>query len=275
MNITYLADFTLADYYGGAEMVDGNICERLGIDVTKTSSIKSIDGGTHYILGNCLGLHQDLKEELIAKKNYSIFEHDYKIHPSRQPNRYKDNVFPKTELNTLYIRLIENAKNMYVQSKDHMDCHITNGVNANYVNLSTSIWSDDELDQLSSVSGLVTYNSHHFAIINSTVPEKGTKIAIDWCKSRDIDYRLIERAAQYDFYKDLARQPALVYFPIVKESFCRVVVEARAMYMNVLTTKNYGAVKEPWYSQYMGHNLCKFLKESSKKNIDLIVQNTA
>lgn len=270
MDLIYLADFTINDYYGGAEMVDKNICDRLGITVTKTNSISKIESNTHYILSNCPGLNKDLKIELIAKKNYSIFEHDYKIHPSRQPNRYPSNIFPENELLPIEVLLLKNAKNVFVQSQDHMDCYLNNRIPANYFNMSSSIWSEEELQKLDDIGRLTPYKDHRFAILNSPIPEKGTKIAVDWCNQNTIDYTLINRSTQFKFYQDLAGQPALVYLPFVKESFCRVVVEARAMHMNVITTKTYGAVKEPWYKEYMGASLIKFLLEQSKKNTEIL-----
>lgn len=270
-NIIYVADFTVDDYYGGAEMVDKNITEYLGIPVTRTRELLSIDTKAHYILSNTLNMHPSLKEEFTRQKNYSIFEHDYKIHKSRQPNRYPSNIFPESELLPIEVKLLHNAKNVFVQSSDHLECYIHNGIKANYYNLRTSIWSQEELDKLDIIGSTAAYTTHEWAVIDSKVPEKGTAVAIEWCKQNNIDFALIPRTNKDIFYKNLSEHPTLIYMPIVKESFCRVVVEARCMYMNVVTPKTYGAVKEPWF-KLKGIDMIKFLKERSKENISTIIK---
>lgn len=267
MKLAYITDFVLGEYYGGAEMVDDTISKALGIPITKARDLTNIDPATHYFISNFTTLHPYAKIEFINKKNYSIFEHDYKIHTTRQPNRYPDEIFPKNEL--INVDFFESARTVYVQSTDHFDCYKKNGINANFVNLRTSIWSDKELDLLDSIGRVSPYTTHKFAIIDSTVPEKGTQPAINWCNTNIIDYELIPRLPKEKFYEELACHPALVYIPYVKESFCRLVVEARCMYMNVITPRTYGAAKEPWFNRH-GSDLIGFLKESSKNNISII-----
>ena len=67
----------------------------------------------------------------------------------------------------------------------------------------------------------------------------------------------------------MASYSSLVFFPIARESCCRLVVEARALGMNVLTTKNYGAVLEPWFA-LSGLELINFLREKTQENLKTI-----
>jgi hypothetical protein len=202
--------------------------------------------------------------------NYSIFEHDYKIHPSRQPNRYPNEIFPKKEL--INLDFYRSAKNVFVQSKDHLDCFQANGVQANFVNLSTSIWSDEELTILNTYRDYLLDGNrikHSFAVLDNPIPEKGTQNAVNWCIQNTIDYETIARLDRLTFLEKLSEHPVLVYFPTVKESFCRVVVEARCMDMNVISPKTFGAVKEPWFKMH-GADLIEFLRFRSRENLETI-----
>ena len=268
MNLKIVADYTLKDYAAGAEMVDDNISKALDIEIYNSKEFE-VDTNTHYLVSNATMMLPLTKRALMHFGNYSIFEHDYKMHPTRQPSRYRDCLFPAHE--RINLDFFEKAKNVFVQTKDHLDCHKANteGITVNYINLSTSIWSDKELDDLQSISSYTPVDDYTFAIIDDKGPDKGTENAVAWCKANTIDYRLIPKLPKKQFYQELARHSVLVYFPNVKESFCRLVVEARCLYMNVISPKTYGAVKEPWFCK-KGNEMIGFLREESKKNLETI-----
>ena len=270
-NIYIVADYTIKDYAAGAEMVDDNISKGLGIEIIKPEDFE-VDTACHYIISNATRLSGLKRRTLMHYGNYSIFEHDYKIHPTRQPHRYSGCVFPKHEL--INLDFYKRAKVVYLQSKDHLDCFLANGVEGNFINLSTSIWSTEELDYLKYISVMSPCNTHRFAIIGDTGPDKGQENAIAWCKANTLDYTVLPRLPKEQFYRELSYYPAFVYFPNVKESFCRLVVEARCIGMNVIAPKTFGAVKEDWYiSGLHGIDLIEFLRSSSKKNLQLILDN--
>lgn len=272
-SLVLVADYTLNEYPGGAEMVDKNISSALEIPHIKSVHLQGVDPRKHYLLSNFLQLSEEIKNVLMEVGNYSIFEHDYKIHPSRQPNKYPNNIFPKEEL--INLDFYRSAKNVFLQSKDHLDCFIANITDrVNFVNLSTSIWSDEELNQLTTIITSMVYdnarsNKHQFAVLDNPIPEKGTQNAANWCIQNTIDYETIGRMDRSTFLEKLSQHPVLVYFPTVKESFCRVVVEARCMNMNVIAPKTFGAVKEPWFKMH-GEDLIEFLRFRSKENLETI-----
>lgn len=269
MKLNIVADYTIEDYPAGAEMVDDNISKGLGIDIIKTKDFVRVDPSEHYLVSNATMMLPLTKRTLMHFGNYSIFEHDYKIHPSRQPHKFIEKLFPREE--RINLDFFSKAKNVFVQSKDHLDCHKANtlDVKINYINLSTSIWSDEELDLLNSISEHSSIATYKYAIIDDKGPDKGTENAIAWCKANTLDYELIPKLPKNIFYRTLATYSTLVYIPNVKESFCRLVVEARALYMNVISPKTYGAVKEPWFSK-TGIAMTSFLRENSKKNLETI-----
>jgi hypothetical protein len=61
-----------------------------------------------------------------------------------------------------------------------------------------------------------------------------------------------------------------VFYPIARETFCRLVVEAKCMDMEVITSKNYGASKEGWFEALSGKELIEFLRDQTKNNIEKI-----
>ena len=266
--IQLVADLLASEYLGGAEMVDDNIATYLGSRVIKSDILCYVDPSVHYILSNALNIKPEIRQQLINTKNYSIFEHDFKIHKSREPHYFKDYLFPVNE--RINLDLFENAKNVFVQSKDHLECYTQNtkDVNINFCNLSTSVWSKEELDLLESLVPS-SYKTYKFAISDNPYPLKGRAQSEQFCKQAGIDYDLIPRAPKKQYYEMLSGYPALVSFPIRKESYCRLVVEARCLGMNVITARNYGAVIEPWFSK-VGKELIDFLRVESIANVKKI-----
>lgn len=265
--VIYVADYSIEDYPAGAEMVDYNIYKALNICLIKSPRITSISKDFTYIISNATMLRDDVKKELIKNKNYIIMEHDYKIHPTRQPHRYQNGIFPQGEL--INVEFFMNAQAVLLQSFDQLDCYNSNNIKAKFVVLDGSIWSDVELKELSILGYQNNYTTHKFAIIDDKGPDKGTENAIAWCKANVIDYNLIPKMEKLSFYRVLSKHPALVYIPNVRESFCRLVVEARCLNMNVLTPKAYGASKSPWFSK-CGDDMIFFLKERTKENLNTI-----
>lgn len=268
MKAVYVADFNSLEYKGGAEFVDETIYKHyLSIPFTKSKYLSNVDPNTTYILSNTLQLIPTVKDALLKHKNYVIFEHDYKIHYTRQPNLFKDNLFPKHEI--INLDMYENARAVFMQSKDHLDCHVANGVKGNLINLSTSIWSDKELDELNTLGLTYAIENFEFAILDNPHPAKGTQNAINFCNNYKLAYKLIPKLERDKFLSTLIKYPCLVYIPHVKESFCRVIIEAHALYLNVITQPTYGATLEPWYG-IKGSQLIEFLKKSSIDNINKI-----
>ena len=58
----------------------------------------------------------------------------------------------------------------------------------------------------------------------------------------------------------------MVFYPIARETFCRLVVEAKCMGLNVITTKNYGASLEDWFDM-SGKELIDFLRMITEENL--------
>lgn len=267
-SVFYVADHDTSTHVGGAEKVDFNIYSALNIPFIKSYTLNhiGISKDNIYVISNATMLAPHITRQLKEYKNYIIIEHDYKIHPTRQPHRYPSNIFPVDEL--VNFEFYANAKVVYLQSRDHLECFKANQVPGNLVSLSTSVWDDTELSTLQRYSSK-SKSDYRYCILANSSTDKGADIAINFCKQNKLDYVRLPELSLLNFYKELSKYSTLVYFPRVKESFCRLVVEARCLQMNVISSNNYGATKEDWYTK-SGSELIEFLRIGTQNNLNTI-----
>lgn len=260
----FVSDFFLSDHQGGAEIVDNTIIEHLGVEIKRTRELINVDPNKFYILSNTFQMPGYIRGIFKIYQNYIIFEHDYKIHHSRQPNLFANNIIPVQErINYDFYR---NARHVFVQSNDHLKCFIDNEVQANFINLHTSIWDSSEINLLRELNKNRTkVEIDKIAIVDYSHPAKGRDIAIEYCKSKKIEYELIPSMARDDFYKTLSKYRGLAYFPFVKESFCRLVVEAKCMGLELHTTNTYGVTSEEWFNTLSGTDMINYIEQGTEK----------
>lgn len=260
-----LSDFTTDDpIAGGSEFVDRTVAQSLGLEIVRCRDWVP-NTNDKILVSNISTLPQSKLDTLKNRCNYSILEHDYKIHVTRHPWRFKDCLVPINE--RINYDLYRNANAVFTQTQDHLDVFQLNQVNANFVNLKCSIWSDKELSILN-----LAYDYERdtkYAVIDSKNWIKGTEFAVKVCQDNKWDYDLISAPSWESFVSLLSGYSSLVFFPVARESCCRVLVEARCLGLNVITSPNSGAFKSDWFSM-RGSKLIEFLKKQSKINLDLI-----
>jgi hypothetical protein len=269
-NILYISDCFYPESNGGAELVDETIINYIGKDkITKIKSneIEIFPKDKKIIVSNISLMNLYNIRKLEQHPNYIIVEHDYKIHHSRWPWMFKDSIIPvESRIN---YNLYKNAKAVFVQTTDHLNVFKANEVEANFINLGCSIWSRDELITLNQSREYHEKFNYKMAILDSKNWIKNTKGAIQFCEENQLDYDLIPTKPWDQLMNSLAWHSTLVFFPIARESCCRLVVEARCLDINVITTKNYGAVLEPWFKLH-GQELTDYLSINSKLNLEKI-----
>jgi len=67
----------------------------------------------------------------------------------------------------------------------------------------------------------------------------------------------------------MSKFSGLVFIPKARETLCRLVVEAKCLGLEVITTKNYGASKSDWF-YFDREKLLNYLHTNTKKNLKLI-----
>lgn len=264
MNVKFVTDFTLEDNGGGAERVDDTVIRALGLEVIKSQDFKPVED-EFYVISN-ISLLPQYKIDFLAKHcKYIILEHDYKFHQTRQPWRYKECVVPEREMSNK--ELYKNAVCTFVQTLDHLEVFRRNGIEGEFFNLNCSIWSKSELATL--LSNWSEEKRATYAVIDSDNWIKNTKQSVGFCLNMQLDYELVKDSDYNRFLKKLSQYSTLVFFPIARETCCRLIVEAKAMGLNVLTSDNSGAFKSEWYSK-SGKELVDYLNEESTNNLKVL-----
>jgi hypothetical protein len=262
-NIVLIDDFPKGE--GGSEYVNNTVCNYFGIKKVESSIIKEFDPKYQYIVSNISLMPHTIVDKLSRHNNYVILEHDYKFISSRHPWMYKDSLVPASEI--INLELYKNAKAVFVQSDDHLSVFKKNNILANFVNLKCSIWSDSELDRLLSYYKETKTKNYKACVVMSNNWIKNTQGNIKICEDLKLDFDMINPSHPEVFLRDIAQYSTLVFFPIARESLCRLLVEARCMGLNTLTSNNSGAATASWYSK-SGRELIDFLRKQSKINLN-------
>lgn len=266
MSVKFVSDFLLEDSTGGAERVDNTVITALGLEAVRSRDFTP-NKEDFYIISNISLLPQDKIDYLADNCNYIILEHDYKFHHTRHPWRYPNNVVPTNEL--INLSLYENAITTFVQTDDHLEVFKLNNIKGNFESLNCSIWSKEELKLLESLHRSNPKKKSKFAILDSSNWIKNTKQAREFCESMKIDYDVVGNEDYAEFLGSLAQYSALVFFPIARETCCRLLVEAKCLGLNVITSNNSGAFNSDWFDR-SGAEMTGYLEHMSLTNLDKI-----
>lgn len=265
----FVSDFNAKDVpTGGGEWVDDFIIKKLNLEFIHTRSIQNFNPNDFYIFSNISLLPQNLMNQ-IPNLNYVIMEHDYKICPSRHPWRYEENIIPVSD--RINYDIYKNAKAIFVQTTDHMNVFLKNDVVGNFVNLNCSVWSDEDLDLLETLYNKNKNKNGKYAIYYTTNWIKNTQGNLKYCSEKKLTpYILKENRNRVEFLENLSKCDGIIFFPLARETFCRLVVESKCLGLNVITSKNYGASLESWFDELSGVELISYLREKTSENIKKI-----
>jgi uncharacterized pyridoxamine 5'-phosphate oxidase family protein len=260
-----ISDFTIKEApHGGSEWVNEVMIEKFGLEFQYSQQVTSFNPDDFYIISNISLMRPDLVRQ-IPSLNYVIMEHDYKICPSRHPWRYPDSIIPQNE--RINYDLYANAKAVFVQTNDHQRVYKTNDVKANFVNLHSSIWAESDLQLLERMLNENPIKNGKHVIYSTDNWIKNTQGAVKYCEENNLIFELIpNQEKRENFLSKMAQCSHLVFFPIARETFCRLVVEAKCMGLNVITSKNYGASLEGWFDM-SGQELIDFLRMQTEENL--------
>jgi hypothetical protein len=264
-----ISDFTTKEVpHGGSEWVNEALIEKFGLEFEYSQAVRSFDKDNFYVISNISLMNPALVKE-IPTLNYIIIENDYKICASRHPWTFPNSLIPQNQ--RINYDIYKNAKAVFVQTNDHLSVYKTNDVEANFINFHSSIWADSDLNMLNEIREINKTKSSKYAIYDTNNFIKNTQGNIQYCKEFNLEYELIPNMSdRYQFLHNLSKHKGLVFYPIARETFCRLVVEAKCLEMDVITSKNYGASKEGWFDVLNGEELIEFLRDQTKNNIEKI-----
>jgi hypothetical protein len=263
-----VSDFTTKEVpHGGSEWVNQVLIDKFNLEFEYSAQLNEWYLDVFYIISNVSLMKPELVRE-IPKLNYIIIENDYKICQSRHPWMYPNSIIPIPE--RINYDIYENAKAVFVQTTDHFNIYKMNKVKGNFINLNCSIWADEDLDLLKKFLDIKPLKNNKNAIYYTNNWIKNSDGAIRYCNDNKLEYELIENQSVREVFLDkLSDCKTLIFFPIARETFCRLVVEAKCMGLDVITTKNYGASLETWFDM-KGDDLIKFLRIKTIKNLKTI-----
>jgi hypothetical protein len=265
-NIVFIADFFAGQEIGldpgGAELNNSVLIDLLsstgyGIRCINSHQVNHPDilYADGIIVANFANLSEENKRK-IQDKDYVIYEHDHKYLANRNPGIFPDYQVPRGQI--INKEFYRKAKAVFCQSGFHAGIVRKNLEIDNIVNLSGNLWHTEHLDLLEEMSKIEKTDKH--AIMNSPTPHKGTQEAISYCDTLGLDYVLLDPDKPSVFLGELGRHKTLVFFPKTPETLSRVVLEARMMGMGTKTTKNIGAIHEPWFSE-RGFDLIEVMRK--------------
>jgi hypothetical protein len=273
-DILFIADFFPDQVAGGGELNNQVLIEDLIHDgykvcCKKSHEVKACDilNSSNVIVANFINFHPQLRT-LLRAKPYVIYEHDHKYLSSRNPAFYRNYKAPKEKI--INREFYSEARAVLCQSQFHANIAISNLELPNIKSLGGNLWSDSHLSLLEEVCSSSKKKIH--AIMESSNWHKGTQEALMYCQTLGLEHALIKPQRPSEFLRDLGQYDTLVFFPKTPETLSRIVVEARMMGMSTKTTKNIGAIHEPWFRK-KGLDLIEAMryKRQEIKNIILSV----
>jgi hypothetical protein len=273
-NIVFIADYFVEDYNGGAELVNEELIKILLNKGHHVDKIKSQDVTTefldencekYFILSNFMRLNK-LPKEKLKNLNYVLYEHDHKYLVTRNPAEFSDFEAPKDLL--VNEDLYQNALGVFCQSKIHRQAVLANLDLDNVINLGSSLWSQEFLDNISNIPISKTKKA---AIINDPNPIKQQDLAEKFCRDKGIDYDVVAAPSPLELAKILSEYEFLVFFPALLETFSRISVEAKMVGCKLYTNRLLGAASEGWFTEDK-EQIISEMKSAGDKTYNLFME---
>jgi glycosyl transferase, family 25 len=276
-SIIFIADYFVEDCFGGAELVDKVIIEGLEKNAYEVTKIKCADlngeilskivnDKPNVLIGNFGQLHPQAMNIFATHCRYSIIEHDHKYLQSRNVAIYKDCLVPPNEI--INREFYANAYNVFCQSDSHAKL-VSKNLGIKTINLSTSIWSDEDLDIMEKHCSKP--KNGKTMVLGSNNPIKNTKVAQSVCEANGIDYDTVGPLPYPELMSKMAEYSEVLFLPTWQESFNRFIVEAKMLGCRVKTNNRNGATSEPWFKDLSGIELINFMRDSKPKFIEALI----
>jgi hypothetical protein len=271
-----ISDFNLGELASnGSAVGEQTLIDEFNLDFIRSTDVKGFNKDDFYVISNISLMKPHLVSQ-IKDYNYIIFECDYKIVASRHPWRYPNDLVPKKD--RINYDLYENAKAVFVKSTDHMNVFKKNEVKGKFINMRTNIWSESDLNLMEEIYNKTKEKNGLHCVYNSKNWIKNTEGSIKYCQDNNIKYGQIgDSPTREQFLRSMANYSTFLFFPIARETYCRIVIEAKCLGLDVTTTyvgpsstnrnkNNYGVTQEDYYP-LKGKEMIDYLRIGNKINI--------
>ena len=276
--IIFISDFFLDEILGGAEKCNDSLISKLK-KTYNVLSIKSRDvtvdfinknKNNLFIVANFFLLPEDIKLFLSQNVKYIIYEHDHKYVSTNNPLLFKNFLVPQQYI--INKHFYKAAHKVICQSKMHAEVVYKNLLLGNIINAGGNFWSNEDISILE--AHIEENKSITHACMNTQNKNKGTPVAIKYCKEKQLDLTLIDHKPYKNFIEHLSKVESFVFFPQWLESYSRVAVEAKILGCKIITNGLLGAASEDYF-KLSGFELLEKIKQNNKillQTIDNIIK---
>lgn len=240
--IILVSDFFFEDIQGGGEISDAvlyNILNTNGFNCIKKRCFEinnyfiESEKNNLWIISNFISLSEEIKNQLITKCSYIIYEHDYKCFAERHPTRYKEYDYYVGKDQHRNFTFYNAAKLVVCQTDLQKQIIEKNLRLKNCWSLNGNLYSEHEL---------LFFESHRneeknglYAIVNDDNPIKGKKDAIRYADKNKLQYSLIYNKSRLKFFEELSKYNGIILMPTILESCSRLAIEAKLMGLKVIS----------------------------------------
>jgi len=268
--VVFIADFFKEDIVGGAEINDDTVMQffakndllferKRSHEVLPEFVLKNTD--KLFFISNFVNLSTSVKAILYNKCDYVLYEHDYKFLKSRNPINFPDFLAPKHEFTN--VNFYKGAKKVICLCKMHMDIFEANLKLDNLVNVHCSMFTDELLDYLVSLSE--GEKNGKYAVIKSNNPTKRMDLALSFCKQGNLPFEVIGANDNKEFLKIMSQFEKLVVTSGHPEPTPRTVVEAKIMNCKIVGQKHLIGVASEYWFHLNGKELAEEIRNIREK----------
>ena len=261
-DVIFVADLFAEDYLGGAELTTDALIQASNLNIQKIRSkevdMKLLAAGVHkhWIFGNFSAMNPELIPSIIGNMSYSILEYDYKFCSYRSIEKHKANTGAECDCHEqLHGKLVSSffhaAKSIWWMSEAQEKRYLER----------FPFLEENERVVLSSVfdETFFAYVRHlnleskdidrsGWIVLGSDSWIKGTDAAVEFCKSSELEYEVVQGLRYQDILKKLSTAEGFVYLPQGGDTCPRMVIEAKLLGCKLVLNENVQHSKEEWFN---------------------------
>lgn len=282
MTVLYIADFFKDQVQGGAEISDNVVIEylsqRIGVHKIQSHNFQeflnieaAIKGRIKtVIVSNFANMSEDFKQKLQTdwKSKYIVIERDNKFIKNRNLALYKNYEAPLEDVANR--DFYQNAKKVFGLTTKHVQYMKRYLDPANIESLGCTHFDKQSIEYLRDLinTSVSTEDTNMYAIMRG----KRQDLAEHYCKVHNLSYTVLPKLGHKEFLYELSKYQGLVFFSHAVEAFCRVILEARILGLEIITDDKNGVAYEKWFQENKGQDLLSELEIKTTKSLEIILK---
>jgi hypothetical protein len=265
--IVFVADYFVHDYRGGAELtteaiIQSKILEKMAYKINSSNvDIPFVEKNKEkqWVICNFASLDDKIKIYLCKNIKYSIVEYDYKFCKYRSMEKHKANENNDCDcvesfegrVNSAFYGyaerlwfMSERQKNIFlskVKTIKEEKCHVL-----------SSIFDPADLKYMDNLKD--NEKNDTYLILNSGSWIKGTQDCVDFAKSNNLKYELVQNLPYHELLIKMSQSKGLIFMPLGGDTCPRIVIEAKLLGCDLKLNDYVQHQDEPWFSS--GYQEC-------------------